>query len=86
MSANFSHSVGLRSDGTVVAAGSNNFGACKVDNWTDIISVSEGDSHTVGLRRDGTVVATRYAGDIRFNYSQCEVSNWNNIVAIAAGA
>ena len=74
------HSVGLRSDGTVAAAGMNFEGQCSVGDWTDIIAVSAGNMHTVGLRSDGTVVAV--GND---HYGQCEVDGWTDIVAIAAG-
>ena len=36
ISAGFAHTVGLKSDGTVVAVGSNSFGQCDVSGWTDI--------------------------------------------------
>lgn len=74
-----SHTVGLKSDGTVVACGVNRFGQCDVSDWTDIIAISAGDNHTVGLRSDGTVVA-----EGRNDYGQCDVSRWKNIIAIAA--
>lgn len=80
VSAGFDHVVGLRNDGTVVAAGSNSHGKCNVDSWKNIIAVSAGANHTVGLKADGTVVAT---GDN--DYGQCNVSGWRNIVAIYAG-
>jgi len=50
------HVVGLKADGTVVAAGWNTHGQRIVSNWFDIIAVSAGDGHTVGLKSDGTVV------------------------------
>ena len=74
------HSVGLKADGTVVAAGSNYFGECVVIDWSDIVVISAGGHHTVGLKSDGTVVAV---GDNR--YGQCDVSNWRDIVAISTG-
>ena len=49
--------VGLKSDGRVVATGSNVHGQCDVGNWTDIVAVAAGNYHTVGLKSDGTVVA-----------------------------
>lgn len=73
------HTVGLKSDGTVVAVGDNANDQCNVSSWTDIVSVSAGANHTVGLKSDGTVVAV---GDN--NYSQCDVSGWTDIVAISA--
>lgn len=74
------HTVGLKSNGTVVAVGDNTYGQCNVNGWTDIISIAAGDSHTVGLRADGTVLIT---GKYDTNLSLGD--NWANIVAIAAG-
>lgn len=60
------HTVGLKPDGTVIAAGDNTCGQCGVDGWREIVSVAAasvhvarntGNAHTVGLRADGTVVA-----------------------------
>ena len=80
ISAGYYFAVGLKKDGTVVAAGNNTHGQCNVEDWTDIIAISTGDGHTVGLRADGTVVAV---GDN--DYGQCDVESWTNIVAISAG-
>lgn len=74
------HILGLKSDGTVVAEGSNYYGQCKVSGWKNIIAIAAGGSHSVGLRVDGTVVAV---GDN--DCGQCNVSGWSDIVAIAAG-
>ena len=71
--------VGLRTDGTVIAAGKNNYGQCDVNRWKDIIEVAAGEYHTVGLKADGTVIAVG-----KNNYDQCNVNEWNNIVKIAA--
>ena len=80
ISAGASHTVGLKADGTVVAAGRNYDGEYNVSGWKNIVAISAGVSHTVGLRADGTVVAV---GD---NYSgKCEVSSWKNIAAISVG-
>ena len=80
VSAAYSHTVGLKSDGTVVAAGDNSDGQCDVSNWKDIVAVSAGARHTVGLKSDGTVVAVGDNSD-----GQCDVSSWKDIVAISAG-
>lgn len=53
------HAVGLRADGTVVAAGKNDRGQCDAGGWSDIIAVSTKVFHTVGLKADGTVVIDR---------------------------
>ena len=74
------HTVGLKSDGTVVAVGENDDGQCDVREWTDIVAISAGEDHTVGLKSDGTVVAVGGNDD-----GQCDVSEWTDIVAISAG-
>ena len=66
--------IGLKSDGTVVAVGENDKGQCNVSDWTDIVAVAIGWNHTVGLKSDGTVVATGNNED-----GQCNVSGWTDI-------
>lgn len=80
ISAGWAHTVGLKSDGTVVAVGDNEDGQCNVSGWTDIVAISAGGHHTVGLNSDGTVVAV---GSNK--YGQCDVSDWTDIVAISVG-
>ena len=80
VSAGLFNTLALRTDGTVVAVGDNDYGQCNVSDWTDIVAVSAGWCHTVGLRSDGTVVAV---GDN--NSGQCDVSDWTDIVAVSAG-
>ena len=74
------HTVGLRTDGTVIAVGESDYGQCNVSDWTDIVSVSAGGSDTVGLKSDGTVMAI--GAD---NSGRLDVSDWTNIVAVSAG-
>lgn len=74
------HIVGLKTDGTVVAAGNNNKGQLNVSAWSDIVSVDTDYGHTLGLKRDGTVLA---AGNN--NLGQCNVNAWRNIKKIATG-
>jgi len=64
--------VGLKSDGTVVTAGNNDYGQCDVNGWYDITQVAAGGWHTVGLRSDGAVFAT---GDN--SCVQCNVGGWD---------
>ena len=78
VSAGQSHTVGLKTDGTVVAVGDNDHGQCDVSNWTDIVAVSAGIDYTVGLKADGTVVATKYTNDYNYN-GQCDVGGWTDI-------
>ena len=74
VAAGWEHTVGLKADGTVVAAGENSYGQCDVSGWRDIVAVAAGDGHTVGLKSDGTVVAVGNNGS-----GQCDVSGWANI-------
>ncbi|MBO7253319.1 MAG: hypothetical protein J6V25_11920, partial [Oscillospiraceae bacterium] len=70
--------VGLKSDGTVVAAGYSEDGQCDVEGWTDIVAVSCGQGYTVGLKADGTLVTAGHN-----EYGQCNVQDWKNIVDIS---
>lgn len=80
ISAGRTHTVALKSDGTVVVSGNGWYGECDVSTWTDIVAVCAGSGHTVGLKSDGTVVATGSNGR-----GQCNVSGWTDIMAISAG-
>ena len=74
VSAGWTHTVGLKADGTVVAVGENVYGQCNVSDWKDIVAVSAGQWHTVGLKVDGTVVTVG-----RNLAGQCDVSGWADI-------
>ena len=80
------HTVGLRRDGTVVAAGNNEFGQCDVGDWKSIVMIAAGAYHTVGLKADGTVVATGQNPRDSGGYNDpCNVGNWTDITKITAG-
>ena len=53
----YNHTVGLKSDGTVVAVGDNYYGNCNVGGFNNIISISAGFYHTIGLKNNGTMVS-----------------------------
>lgn len=80
ISAGDTHTVGLRTDGTVVAAGDNHYGRCKVEEWKEIQAVSAGFDHTVGLQADGTVLSIGGNKD-----GLPDTTQWENIVAVSAG-
>jgi len=71
----YGHTLGLKSDGTMVAIGFNDDGQRNVQEWSDIVAFSGGAYHTVGLKKDGTVVA---AGDNI--YGQCDIDKWTDIL------
>ena len=72
--------VGLKTDGTVVAVGYEGNGWGNVSDWTNIAAISAGRVHTVGLKADGTVVIVRYVIN-----GGGDVSDWADIVAISTG-
>lgn len=83
------HTVGLKSDGTVVAVGRNKEGECNVSGWRDIVAVTAGNvhmatntgnAHTIGLKSDSTVTAVGWN-----KHDQCDVNEWHNIESVAAG-
>jgi alpha-tubulin suppressor-like RCC1 family protein len=53
-----SHTVGLKSNGTVISVGENQMGQGNVYNWKNIIQVAANYYNAIGLKTDGTVIAT----------------------------
>ena len=74
------HTVGIRSDGSVVACGMNDEGQCDVTDWAKIVAIATGYRHTVGVKSDGTAVACGLNDE-----GQCNVSTWEDIVSVSAG-
>ncbi len=68
------HTLGIKEDGTVVAAGGNWYGQINVSDWTNIKAIAAGMVTTIGLKEDGTVVAVGWN-----YYGQLNVSDWTNI-------
>ncbi|MBD5459890.1 MAG: hypothetical protein HDR26_02950 [Lachnospiraceae bacterium] len=60
ISKGFESLLGLKRDGTVVAAGNLRSGQENIAEWTDIVAISAGQDIHVGLKRDGSIVI---AGD-----------------------
>lgn len=79
ISLGYHHSIGLKSDGTTIATGLNEYGQCDVENWGNIVSISSGKNHSLGLKSDGTVVAVG-----NNYYNQCDVESWTDIIFIYA--
>jgi hypothetical protein len=71
VAAGWRHTVGLKSDGTVVAVGNNFYSQINVGSWNGITQIAAARRHTVGLKSDGTVVAV---GDNGFG--QLTVESW----------
>ena len=75
------NTLGLKSDGTVVAVGPNSEGELDVSLWADIIQIATRGPLSVGLKSDGTVVAVG-----NNDHGQLNVSSWTDIIQIAAGS
>lgn len=73
------HTVGLKSDGTVVATGwlkdASSENACSVSEWKNIVAIAAGTGYTMGLKEDGTIVVVGY----NEGKQQEEILKWNNI-------
>jgi len=80
IAAGYSHSVGVKEDGKVIAAGSNYSGQCNVTGWTEIKAIAANDFLTIGLKKNGTVLTTG-----NNDKGQRNVSEWTDIIAIATG-
>ncbi len=75
------HTLGLKSDGTAVAAGAKLAGnQSDVGGWTNLVQAEACGYHSLGVKANGTVVAT---GDN--SEGQCNVSGWTGIVRVAGG-
>lgn len=71
------HTVGLKSNGTVVTTQSEREfpdSYKEISSWENIVAVSAGYGFTLGLKSDGTVVAAGYD-----RQGQIDVDTWNNI-------
>ncbi len=81
-----SHSLALKSDGTVAAWGGGtqlSYGQVNVPTGlTDVVAIAAGGSHSLALRSDGTVVA--WGGN--FSGQTNVPTGLSNVVAIAASA
>ena len=51
------HVVGLKTDGTVIAAGNNEFGQCNVQELNNVVQVVSLNNITYALRNNGEVVS-----------------------------
>ncbi|MDR1541139.1 MAG: hypothetical protein LBU32_24710 [Clostridiales bacterium] len=88
------HIVGLKSDGSVVAAGASarTRGSSRLDvsEWQNIISISASKHLTLGLKSDGSVVSAGSMfygkdGNEKDILEDCDVSDWRDIIEVAAG-
>ncbi len=76
------HTIGLRSDGTVVAWGSNGSGQTNVPTGlSKVVAVAAGNRHSIALKGDGTIVGWGDSCAVNINV----LAALSNVVSIAAG-
>ncbi len=74
------HIIGLKSDGTVVASGTNDYGQCNVADWEDVVQIDCSPTYTAAVKSDGTMLFTG-----ENNYMNDDVTKWSNVKKIIAG-
>jgi len=74
------HNLALRSDGSLIAWGSNTYGQCDVPAGDNFVAVAAGSMHSLSLKSDGSLVAWGYN-----NYGECNVPPGNEFIEVAAG-
>ncbi|WP_197027330.1 TIR domain-containing protein [Oribacterium sp. FC2011] len=86
ISADATHSIGLKADGTVISTaykGDYYHNQCEVGDWKDIISIRATNNRSFGIKADGRVVRTvdKCFGDEDYK----DVDNWKDIISIGQG-
>ncbi len=74
------HTVGLRSDGTIIVTGHNTAGQCSVTGWSGVVAIAAGGELTACVTYAGSVAV---AGSDTLS---AEVQGWTDIAAVAVGA
>lgn len=86
VSASYHNVVGLKSDGTVVAASVlDNPPEIAVAGWRDIVAIDAGTRRTLGLKQDGTVVVAgqkEYFPDPMTMVTKYDLSGWKNMAVV----
>lgn len=73
------HSLGLKSDKTVVSIGDNSYKQRDIQNWSNIKQIYAKNNLTAGLKTDGTICVT---GDLKQEYCDI-VKTWKNVSKVA---
>ena len=73
------HNIGLRTNGTIVSGGHDQYGQRRTSNWTDIVFVAANKSATIGVKANGSAL---FAGEMTGSEA---VSGWSNVYMAAMG-
>lgn len=73
------HNVGLRTNGTTVSGGHDQYGQRRISDWKDIVFVAANKSATIGVKADGSAL---FAGQMTGSEA---VSGWGNVYMVAMG-
>ena len=76
-----SNAFGIKKNGVIYAAGTNDHRLHNAESWRNIIKIAGTTRYVAGLKEDGTVIAD---GENRFG--QCNVSDWTDVVDINCSA
>ena len=88
IAAGYEHTVGLKSDGTVVAAGDRTYGQCNVKTWRNNVAVFAGDHFTFGLLSTGKLLSNKisFYSSKYYSHVELDVSNWKHVTAVHVGS
>jgi alpha-tubulin suppressor-like RCC1 family protein len=75
-----SHSLALKSDGSIVGWGNDTYGQATPPDGNALIAIAAGGYHSLALKSDGSIIAWG-----RNNYGEATPPDGNNFIAIAAG-
>jgi hypothetical protein len=81
IAAGYGQSLALKSDGSIVGWGDDEYGQGSPPEGNDYVAVAAGDRHSLALKSDGSIVGWGYNA-----YGQASPPDGNDYVAIAAGA
>jgi len=86
VAAGASHAIALKSNGTVVAWGSNAFGQTDVPDSNDIVAIAAGDHFSIALREGGSLLAWGIEdGSTNDRGQVTDLPEGSDFIAIAAG-